>query len=186
MTRFAFDRRHFFSLLRYMICFADGSLNVLNGQHGTETCRKIPELRLAEGKELEEWQEFCYVDILKYKTPWRIWAKVAGLQQAGSQFLTWIPLSEALDNMLLYIEDQKREKEPQDFERFKIAVVQAAVNCAFLAPEALEEAGHTVYIRISHGYSARGLAHSMTLFSLAGLDNQELEGHLLPSVLLRP
>ena len=41
MTRFAFHRRRFFSLLRYMICFADGSLYVLNGQHGTETCRKI-------------------------------------------------------------------------------------------------------------------------------------------------
>ena len=184
MTRFAFDRRCFFSLLWYMICFADGSLYFLNGQHGTETCRKIQELRLAEGKELEDWQEFCYVDILKYETPWRIRAKVAGLQQASSQSVTWIPLLEALDNMLLYIEDEKREKEPQDFERFKIAVVQAAVNSAFLAPELLEEAGNTGYIRV-HGYSARGLAHSMTLFSLAGLDIQELEGHHLPGVLLR-
>ena len=70
MTRFAFNRRRFFSLLRYMVCFADGSLYVLNGQHGTETCRKIQELRLAEGKELEDWQEFCYVDILEYETPW--------------------------------------------------------------------------------------------------------------------
>ena len=88
--------------------------------------------------------------------------------------------------MLLYIEDQKREKEPQDFERFKIAVVHAAVNSAFLAPEALEEVGHTVCIRLSHGYIAQGLAHSMTLFSSAGLDIQELEEHLLPGVLLRP
>ena len=185
MTRFAFVRRRFFSLLRYMVCFADGSLYVLNGQHGTETCRKIQELPLAEGKELEDWQEFCYVDILKYETPWRIRAKVAGLQQAGSQSVTWIPLSEALDNMLLYIEDQKREKEPQDFERFKTAVVQAAVNSAFIAPKSLEEVGHTVCIPVSHGYNARGLAHSMALFSLAGLDIQELEGHLLPDVLLR-
>ena len=84
--------------------------------------------------------------------------------------MTWIPLSEALDNRLLYIDNQKQEKEPQDFERFKIAVVQAAVNSALLASEALEEAGHTVCIRVSHGYSARRLAHSMTLFSLAGLD----------------
>ena len=139
-----------------MICFADGSLYVLNGQHGTETCGKIQELRLAEGKELEDWQEFCYVDILKYKTPWRIRAKVAGLQQACSQCVTLIPLSEALDNMLLYIEDQKRDIEPQDFERFKIAVVQAAVNSAFLAPEVLEGAGYTVCIRVSHGHSAWG------------------------------
>ena len=186
MTRFAYNQRRFFSLLRYMICVADGSLYVLNGQHGTETCRRIQELRLAEGKELEEWQEICNVEILKYETPWRIWAKVAGLQQVGSQSVMWVPLSEALDNMLLYIEDQKREKEPQDFERLKNAVVQAAVNSAFLAPEALEEAGHTVCIHVSHGYSARGLAHSMTLFTLAGLDIQELEGHLLPGVLLRP
>ena len=186
MTRFAFDRRRFFSLLQYMICFAGCSSYVLNGQHGTETCKKVQELPLAEGKELEDWQEFCYVDILKYETPWRIGSKVAGLQQAGSQSVTWVPLSEALDNMLLCIEDQKREEEPQDFERFKIAVVQAAVNSPFLAAEALEEAGHTVCIRVSHGYSARGLAHSMTLFSLAGLDIQELEGHLLPGVLVRP
>ena len=87
--------------------------------------------------------------------------------------------------MLLYIEDRKREKEPQDFKRFKTAVVQAAVNSAFLAAESLQEAGHTVCIRVSHGYNARGLAHSMALFSLAGLDIQELEGHLLPGVLLR-
>ena len=75
-------------------------------------------MRLAEGKELEDWREFCYIDILKDETPWRIQAKVARLQQAGSKYVTWIPLSEALDNMVLYIEDQKREKEPQDFERF--------------------------------------------------------------------
>ena len=135
---------------------------------------------------MEDWQEFCYVDILKYERPWRIRSKVAGLQQAGSQSVGWIPLSKALDNMLLYIEDQKREQEPQDFERFKVAVVQAAVNSTLLALEALEEAGHTVCLRVSHGYSARGLAHSMTLFSLAGLDIQEVEGHLLPGILLRP
>ena len=134
-------------------------------------------MRLAEVKELEDWQEYCYVDILKYETPWRIRAKVAGLQQAGSQSVTWIPLSEALDNMLLYIEDQKREKEQQDFERFKTAVVgnRAAVNSAFLAPESLEEPGHTVCVRASHGCSARGVVHSMTLFSLVGLDIQALE-----------
>ena len=186
MTRFAFDPPHFFSLLWYMSCVADGTLYVRNGQHGTVKCRAIQQMRLAEGKELEEWQEFCYVDILKYETPWRIRAKVAGLQQAGSQSVTWIPLSEALDNMLLYIEDQKREKEPQNFERFKTAIVQAAVNSAFLALEALEEPGHTVCIHVSQGYSARGLAHSMTLFSLVGLDIQEPEGHLLAGVLLRP
>ena len=56
--------------------------------------------------------------------------------------------------MLLYIEDQKREKEPQDFERFKTAVVQAAVNSAFLAAALFEEPGHTVCIHVLHGYSA--------------------------------
>ena len=108
------------------------------------------------------------------------------MQQANSQSVTWIPLSEALHNMLLYIEDRKREKEPQDLERFKTAVVQAAVNSGFLAPVSLEERGHTVCVRVSRGYSARGLAHSMTLFSLVGLDIQELEGYLLPGLLLRP
>ena len=47
-------------------------------------------MRLAEGKELEDWQEYCYVDILKYETPLRIRAKVVGLQQAGSQSVTWM------------------------------------------------------------------------------------------------
>ena len=59
MTRLALHRRHFFSLLWYTICVADGSLYVLNGQHGTETCRAIQQMRLAEGKELEEWLEFA-------------------------------------------------------------------------------------------------------------------------------
>ena len=105
MTRFPFDQRPFFSLLWYMICVADGSLYVLNGQHGTETCRAFQQMWLTEGNELEDWQEFCNVDIIKYKTPWKIGAKVAGLQQAGSQSVTWIPLSEALDNMFLHIGD---------------------------------------------------------------------------------
>ena len=110
----------------YMICIADGSLHVLNGQHGTETCRAIQNMRLAEGKELEDWQEYCYVDPLKYETPWRLRAKVARLQQAGSESVTWILLSDALDNMSLYVEDKKREKQPQEFESFKTAFVQAA------------------------------------------------------------
>ena len=186
MTCFAFDRGHFFSLLWYMICVADGLLHVLNGQHGTKTCRKIQEMRLAEGKELEDRQEYCYVNILKYETPWRIRAKVAGLQQGGSQSMTWTLLLDTLGNMLSYLEDQKREKEPQDFKRFETAVVQAAVNSAFIAPESLEEPGHTVCVRASHGRSARGLAHCMTLFSLAGLDIQALKGHLPPGILLRP
>ena len=143
-------------------------------------------MRLAEGKEFEDGQEYCCVDIFKYKTPWRIRAKSAALQQADSQSMAWIPLSEALDNMLLYIQDQKREKEPQGFERFKTAVVQAAVNSALLAPQSLEEPGHTVCVRVSHGRSARGFAHSMTLFSVVGLDIQALGGHLLPCVLLWP
>ena len=143
-------------------------------------------MRLAEGKELEDWQDYCYVDILKYETPWSIWDRVAGLQQAGIQSVTWIPLSEALHNMLLYIEDQKREKQQQDFERYKAADVQAAVNSAFLAPEHLEEPWHTVCVGASHDRSTRGLAHSMARFSFVGLDIQAHEGHLLPGILLRP
>ena len=114
-------------------------------------------MRLAEGRELEDWQEYCCVDILKYETPRRIRAKVAGWQQAGSQSVTWILLSEAVDNMLLYIEDQKRAKEPQDFERFRTSVVQAAVNCAFPAPQSLEEPGHTVCVPASHGQVCEAL-----------------------------
>ena len=65
MTGFAFDRRHFFCLLWNMIWVADASLYVLNGQHGTETCSTIQQMRHAEGDELEDWQEYCYVDSLK-------------------------------------------------------------------------------------------------------------------------
>ena len=142
-------------------------------------------MRLAEGKELKDWQEYCYVDILKYETPWRIRAKVAGLHQAGSQSVTWIPLSEALDNMLLYVEDHKREKEPQDFERFQTAVVQAAANSPFVAPEQLEEPGHTVCVGASNSRSARGVTHCIARFSFVGGSIQALEGRLLPGILLR-
>ena len=137
MTRFAFDRRRFFSLLRYMICFADGSTYVLNGQHGTETCRTIQELRLAEGKQLEDWQEFCYVDILKYETPRRIRAQDAGLQPARSQSVTWIPLSEALDNMLMYIEDQKREKSHKISSGSRLLLSRPPSTLRFLHPRSL-------------------------------------------------
>ena len=74
--------------------------------------------------------------------------------------MTWIPLSEALHNMLLYVEDQKREKEQKDFERFKSAVVQAAANSAYVALENLEEPGHTVCVGAFGNFSARGLGHS--------------------------
>ena len=76
------------------------------------------------------------------------------MQQAGSQPVTWIPLSDTLDNMLLYFEGQKWENEPQDFERFKAAVVQAAVNSAFLVPERLENQG-TQYVCVLHTVTTR-------------------------------
>ena len=169
-----------------MICVADGSLYVLNGQQGTETWGAIQDMRVKEGKELEDWKEYCSVDILTYETPWRIRAKVAGLQQAGSQSVTRIPLSEALDNMSLYIEDQKPEKKPHDFEQFKTAVVQAVVNSAILAAEQLEETGHTVCVSASHSRSARGLAHAIARCSFVGCNIQALEELLLPAILLRP
>ena len=100
--------------------------------------------------------------------------------------MTWILLSQALDNMLLYIQDQRRKQEPQDFERFKTAVGQAAVNSAFLARELLEEPGQMVCVGASHSRSVRGLSHSMTLLSLVGLNIQGLEGHILRGILLRP
>ena len=122
---------------------------------------------LAEGKELEDWQEYCYVDVLKYETPWRILPKVAGLQQAGSQSVTWIPLSEALDNMLLYIEDQNREKVPQNFERFKTAVVQAAVNSVFLALESFKGTrAHSMFSCVTLSQCARPRALHDTVFCL--------------------
>ena len=128
----------------------------------------IQNIRLAEGQELEDRQEYCYVDILKYELPWKIRAKVAGLQQSGSQSVTWIPLSEALHNMLLYVEDQRREKEPYNLDWFKIAVVQAAANSASVDPENLEEPGHTVCVGVSHSCSAQGLAHCIAHFFFLG------------------
>ena len=78
--------------------------------------------------------------------------------------MTWILLSKALDNILLYIENQKREEERQDIEPLKTAVVQAPVNSAFLAPELLEGPAHTVCVAASHGRIARGVAHSWHCF----------------------
>ena len=98
-------------MLCYMICKVDGSIYVLNGKHRTETCLKIQNRPLADGQELGDWQEYTYVKILKYTTPWRIGQKVAGLQPSGSQSATWTPVYEALNNMLLYIQDRNRERE---------------------------------------------------------------------------
>ena len=61
--------------------------------------------------------------------------------------------------MLLYVEDRKREREPQDFDQFKSAVVQAAANTAYLAAEKFEEQGQTVCVGALRNFSARGLAH---------------------------
>ena len=118
-----------------MICTVDGSIYVLNGQHGTETCLKIQNMPLADTQELKDLQAYAYVDILKYDTPWRIRAKVAELQQSSSQYVTRIPLPEALHNMCLYVVDQKRETKPEDFDRSKCAVVQAAANSTSAVPE---------------------------------------------------
>ena len=140
-------------------------------------------MRLAEDQELEDGQEYCYVDILKYKTPSRIGAKVAGLQQSGSQSVTSIPLSEELHNMLFCAEDQKRDKEPQDFDRFKTAIVQAAANPLFVAPESWEDPGQTVCVGGSHSLAVREvcIAH----FFFLGGSNQAVTGCPLLGILLR-
>ena len=72
--------------------------------------------------------------------------------------MTWILLSEALHNMFPYVEEQKREREPQDFDWFKSAVVEAAANSAYVALENLEEPRHTVCDGASRNFSARDLA----------------------------
>ena len=62
----------------------------------------------------------------------------------------WNPPSD----MLLYVE-------PQDIDRFKSAVVQAAANSAYIAPENLEYPGHTVGVGESRNFSPKPLAHPM-------------------------
>ena len=118
------------------------------------------EMRLADGQELEDWQGYAYIDILKYESLWTIRANVAGLQQSGSHSVKWIPLSDVLHNMLQYAEDQKRAKEPQDFDRVKSAVVQGPANLAYVTPVNLEEPGQTLCVGASRKFSAQGLAHS--------------------------
>ena len=71
--------------------------------------------------------------------------------------MTWILLSGVLHNMLLYVEDQKQEKEPQGFKHFKCAVVQAAANSAYIAPKELEQPGDTVCVGAFRTFSGRGL-----------------------------
>ena len=83
---------------------------------------------------MEDWQEFCYVDILKYETPWRIRSKVAGWQQAGSQSVRAIPLFEALDNMLLYMEDQKHGKDHKIPSGLRLLLSRLPSTLRFLHP----------------------------------------------------
>ena len=121
-------------------------------------------MRLAKGQKLEDWQEYCYVDILKYETPWRIPAKVAGLQQASSQFVTCIPLSEALDNMLLYVEDQKREKQPQDFEGPKLLLSRLPPTPRLLPSSSWKNQGTSMCWCVTHSQCARSRALYCTFF----------------------
>ena len=134
------------AVLSSMSCTVHRSIYVPKPQYGTGTCLKIQNMRLADRKELGDCQEYAYVDNPKYKTLWSIRAKFAGLQQSSSQSVTWIPLSQELLNMLPHVGAQKWENEPQDFNRFDSAVVQAAANSAFATPENLEEPEHTVCV----------------------------------------
>ena len=101
------------------------------------------------------------------------------------QPVTWNPLSEVLHNTIMYVGDHKRQEEPQDFSRFKTAVVQAAANSAFVAPGSSEEAGRTVCVSASPHRSVRGLALCTAhLFFLEG-SIQAMQGHPLPGILLQ-
>ena len=119
-------------------------------------------MQLAEGKEMEDLQEFCYVDVLKYKTPLRIRAKGAGLQQAGSQSVTGIPLSEALDSMLVYIEDQKQGKESQDFDGSKLMYSRPPSTLRFLHPSLWR--AHSMCSCVTPSQCARPRALHATVF----------------------
>ena len=82
--------------------------------------------------------------ILAYATPWRVRAHIGGIRQSGSQDVNRLPLSEALDNVILIVEDQIREDEAHNFEDFKTAVVQGAGNSVYVTAAELEAPGHTV------------------------------------------
>ena len=74
--------------------------------------------------------------------------------------MTWIPLSEALTNMLLFIEDQKREKEPQYFEQFKTAVVELPSTLRFLQPSRWKNQG-TQYVCVRHTVAVREVSRNL-------------------------
>ena len=74
--------------------------------------------------------------------------------------MTSILLSEALHNMLLYLQDEKREKEAQDLNRFKTAVVQAAVNSAFTAPEKWKNKG-AQYVLVCHAIAVSEVSRTV-------------------------
>ena len=48
--------------------------------------------------------------------------------------MTWTPLSEVLNNILLYVEDQKREREPQDCDQFKTDFSRLSLTLCLLPP----------------------------------------------------
>ena len=87
--------------------------------------------------------------------------------------------------MSLYVEDQKLEKEPQGFDPFKTAVMEADAKSAFVASENWEVRGHTLYVGASHSCSARYLAHCIAHFFFVGGSIQGMEQHPPPGILLR-
>ena len=148
------------------LIFADGDYWCVSGQHSVEAIAKIREKRRTACLDLQQWHTVCIANILKPTTPWAFRAKLAGQAQGSAQEVEPIPLYEAADNLIRWVEDQRRRGLPDTYSNLKIAIVDAVQMSALVPTAELKQPGQFVcsLIVASVLFVARGLAHNVVTF----------------------
>ena len=131
-----------------------------------EAVANIREKRRTAWLDLQQWHTVCIADILKPTTPWAFRAKLAGQAQGSAQDVEPIPLYEAADNLIRWVEDQRWEGLPDTYSNLKIAIVDAVQMSALVPTAELKQPGQLVcpLIVVSVLFVARGLAHNVVTF----------------------
>ena len=146
------------------ICRPQLLVCIWTAQRGSD-CKDSKKRRTA-CLDLQQWHTTCIADILKPTTPWAFRAKLAGQAQGSAQDVEPIPLSEAADNLIRCVEDQRRRGLADTYSNLKIAIVDAVQMSALVPTAELNQPGQFVcsFIFVSMLFVARGLAHNVVTF----------------------
>ena len=131
-----------------------------------EAIAKIRGKRRTACLDLQQWHTTCIADILKPMTLWAFRAKLVGQAQGSAQDVEPIPLYEAADHLIRYVEDQRRRGLADTYSNLKIAIVDAVQMSALVPTAELKQPGQFVcsLIIVSMLFLARGLGHNIVTF----------------------